>query len=374
MLTLFSPAKANLFFKVLFKRKDGYHEIASLFQTLNFGDTLTLSLFQNNTKISTKEKTNQNINNHDQFTSEGIQLPIDFSENLIGKALFLFRNKMKDKMKNKSQANFFVKIHLQKRIPLQSGLGGGSSNAATTLYGLNSLLENPLTQKELLELAEQLGSDVPFFFSSGSAYCEGRGEKFKDVNIGEDYKSPFYLAFPDFGLSTPAVFRAFELETENKSEFEKQTKEISANEAEQALLSWKENEEINLKTKENEKTKTTIKNKIKKTLETEIIFNDLEEAAFKIQPKLKTFKKHLLELGFSKVSMTGSGSAFLCFGEPKDKAQLQDKRLKISDSDISFRLVEIEMLQRNSASWYPVCVWKKNSLLLPVQPVLSARL
>ena len=348
MLTLFSPAKANLFFKILFKRKDGYHEIASLFQTLNFGDILTFSL-----------------SNHkkDEFTSEGIQLTLDFSQNLIGKALFLFRNKIKK--------DFFVKIHLQKRIPLQSGLGGGSSNAATTLLGLNCLLGNPLEQVELLELAEQLGSDVPFFFSSGSAYCEGRGEKFKDVNISEEHKNPFYLAFPDFGLSTKEVFGAFEtgekyISNTSKNKLEK----FRNNDSEQALLSWQVNEKV----------KTNLKTKTQTKVKTEIIFNDLEDAAFQVQPKLKVFKKQLLELGFSKVSMTGSGSSFLCFEKPEQnfqqqsqsEAQLKNKPLDLSNSKIS--LQRVEMLQRNSASWYPVCLWKKNSLLLPEQPVLSAHL
>ena len=313
VLTLFSPAKANLFFRVLFKRLDGYHEIASLFQTLNFGDTLTFSLLPKNT------------NNRDEFTVEGIKVPLDFSENLIGKALELFRKKTKKE--------FFVKIHLVKNIPLKSGLGGGSSNAATTLFGLNCLLGKPLDQDELLKLAEKIGSDVPFFFSSGSAYCEGRGEKFQDVKV---QKKAFYLAFPSFGLSTKEVFAALQLK-------EKKTPDIQS-----ALLAWQS------------------KTQIKKESRREIIFNALEAAAFKTQPKLKAFKKQLLDLGFEQVSMTGSGSTFICFGKPK--RQLLDE----ADSKISFRLVE--MLQRNSASWYPVCLWKKKSLLSPAQPVLLDRL
>ncbi|MFA5250368.1 MAG: 4-(cytidine 5'-diphospho)-2-C-methyl-D-erythritol kinase [Parachlamydiales bacterium] len=280
-LTFFSPAKVNLFFKVLFKRPDGYHEIASLFRTIDFGDLLTFEL---------SEK--------DAFTCEGLAVPLG-PDNLVLKALACFRKKL--------QKPFFVKIHLKKNIPLQAGLGGGSSNAATALFALNELLGAPFDLLQLLALAGQIGSDVPFFFSSGSAYCTGRGEKFEDLFLPPD---AFYLAKPPFGLATKMIFENFQLSEALGASFDPGP----------FLRSW-------------EKGRGRA-------------FNDLERTAVALSPALGLFKKRLEKAGFKQVSMTGSGSVFLCFGHPKKK---------IPDLPWLF----VETLQRNSRSWYPVCLCKE---------------
>ncbi len=112
-LTLFSPAKINLFLRIMGKRPDGYHELASLFQAIGLGDTLTFTLTP-----------------QDSLTCSDPSLPCNDS-NLIIKALHLFRRK--------TNLHIPVTIHLEKHIPTQAGLGGGSSNAATTLGALNTL-------------------------------------------------------------------------------------------------------------------------------------------------------------------------------------------------------------------------------------------
>ena len=143
-MRLFSPAKVNIFFRTLAKRGDGYHEIASLYTALDFGDYLDIE-----------------FSDQDQFTSNHPRLKQD-STNLVIRALHLFRDKLGN--------HAFVKIHLDKQIPFESGLGGGSSNAATTLFGLNNLFGKPFSIDELRRMGALLGSDVAFFFSSFSRH------------------------------------------------------------------------------------------------------------------------------------------------------------------------------------------------------------
>jgi 4-diphosphocytidyl-2-C-methyl-D-erythritol kinase len=118
-ITLFSPAKVNLFFKILGKRTDGYHEVASLNQAINLGDEITLARSL-----------------QDTFTCSDPNIPLDHT-NLVLKALTLFREK--------TAFNFPVSIHLEKKIPIQAGLGGGSSNPlwTTTSLRIRSGYENP---------------------------------------------------------------------------------------------------------------------------------------------------------------------------------------------------------------------------------------
>lgn len=125
MLRLFSPAKINLFLHIVSKRSDGYHELSSLFQTITLGDRLTIEL-----------------SDKDQLSCSDPQLPID-STNLVLKATALFRKK--------TGLNPFFKIHLDKKIPIQAGLGGGSSNAATALWGCNLITKANLSSHTLKE-------------------------------------------------------------------------------------------------------------------------------------------------------------------------------------------------------------------------------
>lgn len=151
MRRLFSPAKINLFLRVVSKEPDGYHHLSSLFQAISLGDTLIME------RAST-----------DQLTCDHSFLPTDHS-NLILKAIKLFRQR--------TGCEQAFKVHLIKRIPIQAGLGGGSSNAATTLWGCNQLAQTNLSDSTLMEWGTELGSDVSFFFSQGTAHCTGRGEK-----------------------------------------------------------------------------------------------------------------------------------------------------------------------------------------------------
>ncbi|MBS0584940.1 MAG: 4-(cytidine 5'-diphospho)-2-C-methyl-D-erythritol kinase [Verrucomicrobia bacterium] len=272
MKTYFSPAKLNLFFRVLSKRRDGYHEIASLFTAINFGDTLTISK-----------------SNKDSFTILGMEnLPTD-AKNLVIKALILFRETVKDTDP--------VAITLSKKIPIESGLGGGSSNAATTLWALNELYGYPLSVEELISLASTIGSDVPFFLSNGLAYCQGRGEIIE--NIKENISLPLWLIHRE-GLcaSTPSVYKECE-----PSEVSREDPKVL----------------------------------LKRILEGDPLFvNDLEKAAFRLVPKLGEVKQ-ALQGTFEKVALTGSGSAFFGYG-------LKENRRAEG--------IPVTMLKRSENSWY----------------------
>lgn len=244
--TFYSPAKVNLFLQVVDKRPDGYHNIASLFQTVDVFDTLDFQLSE-----------------IDFFTTNDKSLPIDDS-NLIVKALHLFRKK--------TGLKFHISIYLDKIIPQQAGMGGGSSNAATTLWALNELFGRPAQTEELMAWSSELGSDIPFFFSHGTAYCTGRGELVRDLPPLPE--TTLWIFKPGKGLSTPAVFDKFKL------------REASKYNPEDLLADFLVGDPN--------------------------YFNDLEQAALEVLPSLNDFKQKIDQMGFKILCMTGSGTAFLC--------------------------------------------------------------
>eukprot|EP00581_Thalassiosira_minuscula_P001209 CAMPEP_0183740494 /NCGR_PEP_ID=MMETSP0737-20130205/59766_1 /TAXON_ID=385413 /ORGANISM="Thalassiosira miniscula, Strain CCMP1093" /LENGTH=290 /DNA_ID=CAMNT_0025975571 /DNA_START=62 /DNA_END=931 /DNA_ORIENTATION=+ len=186
-LTLFSPCKINLFLRIIRKRPDGFHDLASLFQAVGFGDTLHLSLTDKDA---------------DEFTCNMEGVPTD-SSNLVLRALELMRQKTDRK-------NVFFKADLVKRVPAQAGLGGGSANAATAMWGANELMGNPATLDELIEWSGELGSDITFFLSRGTAYCTGRGEIMTAIDPPLPSGAKLSIVKPDLGLSTPKVFGALD--------------------------------------------------------------------------------------------------------------------------------------------------------------------
>jgi 4-diphosphocytidyl-2-C-methyl-D-erythritol kinase len=273
-MKILSPAKLNLFFRVLRKREDGFHEIVSLYQAVSLFDEIHLE-FSLIDSLSCTDPT------------------LDLgSSNLVMKALHLFRQTTK--------ITDPIHAHLKKRIPVEAGLGGGSSNAASMLWGLNQLFGAPLSFEELICLSEKLGSDVPFFFSSGTALCEGRGEKIKNI-------SPFpfsaWVAKPFFGLKTPLVYQHTNCSL------------LDLTDPYEALNRIKNNKDG--------------------------FFNDLEPAAFSLEPRLVDVKRKLIAAGFETVVMTGSGTAFFCLGSSNPELL----------SDVNFYFVE--NAQRKSDAWYP---------------------
>ncbi|MBI2830365.1 MAG: 4-(cytidine 5'-diphospho)-2-C-methyl-D-erythritol kinase, partial [Chloroflexi bacterium] len=155
MLTITAPAKLNLTLEVLGKRPDGYHEIRSVIQTISLNDTLT---FQ--------------ASDWTEFESDSPQWQAE--QSLVSRTVSLLRET--------TSCAKGVTIKVNKRIPLLSGLGGDSSDAAATLRGLNELWGLGLSMEDLTSLASQLGSDVPFLLHGGTALVSGRGEKISPLH------------------------------------------------------------------------------------------------------------------------------------------------------------------------------------------------
>jgi len=172
MFTLKTPAKINWFLSVLGKREDGCHEISSLMQSISLYDELTFE------------------------PSGGIEIITDadipLEENLVYRAAVL----LKEKLSVKKGAV----ITLKKEIPVSAGLGGGSSDAACCLSGLNRLWELGLKNEELIELGSMMGSDIPFFFKTPLAVVSGRGEMVTKLEAAS--RHILVIVKPDLGIST----------------------------------------------------------------------------------------------------------------------------------------------------------------------------
>lgn len=181
-----SPAKLNLFLHITGQREDGYHELQTAFQFLDYSDTLQFEVT-------------------DALEIE-LLTPIRGvadEDNLIVRAAKILQKHAKIKLG--------VKISLSKRLPMGGGLGGGSSNAATTLVALNQLWQCKLTNIELAEIGLDLGADVPVFIHGHAAWAEGVGEKLTPISPSE----PWYVVIiPDCHVSTAEIFSATELTRE----------------------------------------------------------------------------------------------------------------------------------------------------------------
>jgi 4-diphosphocytidyl-2-C-methyl-D-erythritol kinase len=182
---VWSPAKLNLFLEVLGRRADGYHDLATLMVTIGLFDTVELR--ENATGTTCLHCDSPNL-------STG-------PDNLVCRAIDLVRRTF--------NVRTGLDVRLFKRIPLQAGLAGGSSNAAAVLAGLNHLWRLGLSANELGNLGAELGSDVTFFFFGPAAWCTGRGEVVEPLPPGRPLD--FVLVCPPVGLSTAAVFRALRL-------------------------------------------------------------------------------------------------------------------------------------------------------------------
>ena len=178
-LILQSPAKLNLFLHIVGRRSDGYHLLQSAFQLIDWCDTLTLKRISEN-----------QIRHADPIP--GVRPEHD----LVVRAATL--------LKDFCQVKAGVEIHLKKEIPMGAGLGGGSSDAATTLIGLNKLWDLDLDTKTLCKLGLELGADVPFFIFGKNAFVEGIGEQLREVSLQE---REFLVIFPNQGIPTIRIFQ-----------------------------------------------------------------------------------------------------------------------------------------------------------------------
>jgi len=183
MLTLPAPAKLNLMLHITGRRADGYHELQTLFQFLDYGDELVL-----------RPREDGQI----RLLTE---LPgVDHDSNLIVRAARL--------LQRESGCALGADIQLTKRLPMGGGIGGGSSDAATTLVGLDHLWNTRLGEDRLAELSLNLGADVPVFVRGRAAFAEGVGERLQPVDLPEPW---FLVIAPQVSVSTAEIFADPEL-------------------------------------------------------------------------------------------------------------------------------------------------------------------
>jgi 4-diphosphocytidyl-2-C-methyl-D-erythritol kinase len=182
-MRLKSPCKVNLILNILGKRPDGFHELETVMHPVNVFDVLDFARAPGGVHLTCNDPA----------------LPTD-AGNLVYRAATLFLQK--------AEIRDGVRIHLEKKIPLAAGLGGGSGNAATTLLGLNEIFGKPLSPKALQDIAATLGSDIPFFLQTKPGLGIGRGEQIEPVDFFPAMKgAAILLVHPGFGISTPWAYQ-----------------------------------------------------------------------------------------------------------------------------------------------------------------------
>ncbi len=261
-----SPAKVNLRLEILKKREDGYHELRTILQKINLHDLLHFSL--------KKERGISIKTNHPN-------LPVG-KRNLVYQAV--------QSILKKSDYKGGVLIKIEKIIPLGAGLGGGSSNATTTLKAMNQLLKINLPQKELMAMGLEIAADVPFFFLEGAAIASGIGERLKKIELPGLW---FVLIYPNFEVSTRWAYQNFIL-TKRRFHFNLH-----------GLL----------------RTPKEISN---------LLWNDLEEVVSRECPQIGVMKKMLYSAGALGALMTGSGpTVFGVFSEEGGASEAYKKVKKM---------------------------------------------
>jgi 4-diphosphocytidyl-2-C-methyl-D-erythritol kinase len=270
-LTLKAPAKINLTLNILGKREDSYHEIYSLMENISLFDALTFFKIREGIVLK----------------SNLPQLPLD-RRNLVYQAAQLILNE--------GRVNHGAKIILKKKIPLSSGLGGGSSDAAFALLGLNRLYNLNFSLQKLHSLAEKLGSDIPFFLYQRTALVQGRGEKVKPVETFKDYWIVL-ITFP-FQVSTSWAYRLFKMDLTRKPNFIKLKNLKKKEDFFGSLNYWR---------------------------------NDFEDLIVERYPQVKQVLKLLTKLGAKKSSMTGSGPTVYGIFEDEPSKEEVKKLLQRDD-------------------------------------------
>ncbi|CAK9138816.1 unnamed protein product [Ilex paraguariensis] len=291
-LTLFSPCKINVFLRITGKREDGFHDLASLFHVISLGDKIKFSLSPSKSK--------------DRLSTNVSGVPLD-DKNLIIKALNLYRKK--------TGTDNYYWIHLDKKVPTGAGLGGGSSNAATALWAANQFSGCLATEKELQEWSSEIGSDIPFFFSHGAAYCTGRGEVVEDIPPPVPFDIPMVLMKPPQACSTAEVYKRLRLDQTSKVD-----------------------------------PLTLLENISKNGISQDACVNDLEPPAFEVLPSLKRLKQRVIAAGcgqYGAVFMSGSGSTIVGVGSP-DPPQFVYDDSEYKDVFVS----EASFITRAANQWY----------------------
>jgi 4-diphosphocytidyl-2-C-methyl-D-erythritol kinase len=256
---LLAPAKLNIRLKVTGRRPDGYHELVSIMVPVSLFDHLELEM---------------TLRGRIRLTCKGLSIP-DNEENLVYRAAQAFFSR------TGSESGLSVK--LTKNIPVEAGLGGGSSDAAGTLMALNDMCSNPLTSEELAELAVSLGADIPFFLKNRPCMAKGIGEILEPIK-----KWPVFwyvIVTPPVKVSTAWVYANLKLKLTTE-EYDSIITQLGSGSFDIA----------------------------------EILENDLETVTASHFPVINTIKKSLMDGGAKGALMTGSGPSVFGIFESKDQA------------------------------------------------------
>ncbi len=258
-IELFSHAKINLRLDILGKRPDGYHDIRTVFQKITLGDELSIAITPSETTV----------------TCDNSQVPHN-----QGNLAYTAARALLDRYKIKDG----VKIAIRKRIPVAAGLGGGSSNAAATLMGINQLFALGLSNEELMETGKEIGADVPFFIFGKSARATGIGEILEPLEIAP----PLWLLLitPDIPISTAWAYG---------------------------------NIRSGLTNRENNIIIPDCINHLDEVIT--ILSNDLEKVVIPKYPVIQTIKDELLDKGAKGSLMSGSGSTVFGIFESETAAK-----------------------------------------------------
>lgn len=264
-VSLKAHAKINLHLEVLGKRSDGFHDLVSVFAPISLADELLMQ------RIPDKKEC--------KVLSPLAELPV---ENTITRAY--------EEFKNFTGISEGVSVRILKRIPEGAGLGGGSSDAASVLLGLNDMFSADLKEEDLRAIALKIGSDVPFFLENGAAVVKGRGEEIKRVSLFSDYFG--ILIYPGIKSATP---RAYSLLGRKESEIRKPAFDPE-------LFCGKDCREWPF-------------------------FNSFEDVLFNEYPAIKKAKLDLLTYGADFALMSGAGSSV--FGLFKDEKTAENAYSKL---------------------------------------------
>ena len=271
VISLKAPAKVNLFLEILGKRDDGFHEIETIMQEIDLADSLQFEETQEGVTLECNDK----------------NIPAN-QDNLVCKAANLILEECGIKKG--------VLINLEKNIPVGAGLGGGSSDAATTLKALNSLWKVGLNNEELMGFAAKLGSDIPFFINGKTALCRGRGELITPVEVRN--RMDYIILFPRVHISTETIYKNL------KIDLTKKRKDVSF-----FLDALKYSEVASI---------------------SKLLFNRLEEIIFATYPDLLQVKSALESFDFCGLSISGSGSAFFGLCNDRHQAEVIKSKIELS--------------------------------------------
>ncbi|MGD2246126.1 MAG: 4-(cytidine 5'-diphospho)-2-C-methyl-D-erythritol kinase [Candidatus Aminicenantes bacterium] len=282
-----SFAKINLGLEVIGKREDGYHEVRTLLQTVSLHDTLEFRRVSEDRII---------LSGDDQTISWG-------RNNLIFRAAFL--------LKERFRVSGGMEIRVTKMIPAGKGLGGGSSNAAMTLYALNEIWGLGLEKKVLIDLGKTLGVDVPFFFEGGLCLGTGRGDDVAPVNELE----PLFclLVLPEISISTASVYGQLQFS-------------LTSHGKDSKIIKFLDSRELG-------------------SLE-----NELEETVFRLYPQLSEIKSLFRSHGPELSLVSGTGAAVFGLFSEKVKAEKVLQKLEQSYASLLVELLPRERYRKNLGS------------------------